>query len=34
MDGRFRSLLDDVAGGRRLESGDALKLVACDDLRA
>src|ERR1700722_1472755 len=32
MDGRFRSLLDDVAGGRRLESSDALGLAACDDL--
>jgi len=32
MDGRFRSLLNDVAGGRRLESGDALGLAACDDL--
>ena len=32
MDSRFRNLLDDVAGGRRLESGDALGLAACDDL--
>ena len=32
MDGRFRSLLDDVVCGRRLESGDALGLAACDDL--
>jgi 2-iminoacetate synthase ThiH len=32
MDRRFRSLLDDVAGGRRLESSDALGLAACNDL--
>ncbi len=32
MDGRFRSLLDDLAGGRRLKFCDALGLAACDDL--
>ena len=34
MDSRFHSLLDDVAGGSRLESGDALGLAACDDLQS